>query len=178
MDIPTKKIISSYALSSSAQSSVIQPKNIQEIENCLKYAKKNKLKIAIMGSGNSWTDVFLATDQLIVDLSHFDQINSFDKENGIVNVQSGVKIGNLLAKLMPENFTLIGLSGSVTDTIGGMLSSNVHGKDTWKEGNFGQNIIIYGNTQKRANGYYITIIFSNLSIPLCLSFHLSFYLSF
>ena len=143
MDIPTKKIISSYALSSSAQSSVIQPKNIQEIENCLKYAKKNKLKIAIMGSGNSWTDVFLATDQLIVDLSHFDQINSFDKENGIVNVQSGVKIGNLLAKLMPENFTLIGLSGSVTDTIGGMLSSNVHGKDTWKEGNFGQNIISF-----------------------------------
>ena len=143
MDIPTKKIISSYALSSSAQSSVIQPKNIQEIENCLKYAKKNKLKIAIMGSGNSWTDVFLATDQLIVDLSHFDQINSFDKENGIVNVQSGVKIGNLLAKLMPENFTLIGLSGSVTDTIGGMLASNVHGKDTWKEGNFGQNIISF-----------------------------------
>ena len=80
MNIPPKKIISSFALSSSAQSSVIQPKNIQEVENCLKYAKKNKLKIAIMGSGNSWTDVFLATDQLIVDLSHFDQINSSSLE--------------------------------------------------------------------------------------------------
>ena len=143
MKSPIKQTVFSYALTSNAQSSVIQPENIQEIENCLKYAKTNKLKIAIMGAGNSWTDVFLATDQLIIDLSHFDQINSFDKKNGIINVQSGVRIGNLLTKVMPENFTLVGLSGSVTDTIGGMLSSNVHGKDTWKEGNFSQNIISF-----------------------------------
>ena len=38
--------------------------------------------------------------------------------------------------IMPKNWGLVGLSGSVTDLVGGMLSSNTHGKDTWKNGNF------------------------------------------
>ena len=143
MKSPIKQNISSYALTTTVQSSVLQPETIDDIENCLKYAKQNKLKIALMGTGNSWTDVFLSSHQLIIDLSNFDQINSYDEKNGIINVQCGIKIGNLLKKIMPENFTLTGLSGSVTDTIGGMLSSNVHGKDSWKEGNFGQNIISF-----------------------------------
>ena len=44
---------------------------------------------------------------------------------------------------MPQNWILVGLSGSVNDAIGGMLSTNVHGKDSWKNGNFSQNIISF-----------------------------------
>ena len=44
---------------------------------------------------------------------------------------------------MPHNWILVGLSGSVTDVIGGMLATNVHGKDSWKNGNFSQNVISF-----------------------------------
>ena len=119
------------------------PQNLTELQECLEIAKKQNLKIAIKAGGNSYSDVFLASNHLIIDISNIDSILSFDSENGFVIVESGVRIGNLLKMIMPKNWGLVGLSGSVTDLIGGMLSSNTHGKDTWKNGNFSKNILSF-----------------------------------
>ena len=119
------------------------PQNLIELQECLEIAKKQNLKIAIKAGGNSYSDVFLASNHLIIDISNIDSILSFDSENGFVIVESGVRIGNLLKMIMPKNWGLVGLSGSVTDLIGGMLSSNTHGKDTWKNGNFSKNILSF-----------------------------------
>ena len=64
-----------------------------------------------------------------------------DAENGIIEVESGLRIGNLLSIILPKNWNVVGLSGSLHDTIGGMISGNTHGKDSWKNGNFGHNVV-------------------------------------
>ena len=64
-------------------------------------------------------------------------------ENGIIIVEPGLRIGDLLGVIMPHNWVLVGLSGSIDDVVGGVLSTNTHGKDTWKNGNFSQNIVSF-----------------------------------
>ena len=132
-----------FNLTKSVNTVSISPQNLTELQECLEIAKKQNLKIAIKAGGNSYSDVFLTSSHLIIDISNIDSILSFDSENGFVVVEPGVRIGNLLRMIMPKNWGLVGLSGSVTDLVGGMLSSNTHGKDTWKNGNFSQNVLSF-----------------------------------
>ena len=142
MEQPKQKIVTGFSLFKSANTLVATPKSLDDLIKYIDFAKQRNFKIAIQGGGNSYSDVFF-NDQLVIDTSHLNSIKSFDSENGQITVEPGVRIGDLLDIIMPHNWILVGLSGSVNDVIGGMLSTNVHGKDSWKNGNFSQNIISF-----------------------------------
>ena len=141
MKPPQKQIITSWNLHESAKMSVVTPNNFDELVDCINFAKKNNLKITIKGGGNSFSDVGLYDEQLLIDFKNLNSIRTFDTKNGIVQVEAGLIIRNLLSTILPKNWTIVGLSGSLNDTIGGMISGNTHGKDSWKYGNFGNNVI-------------------------------------
>ena len=142
MEQPKQKIVTGFGLFKSVNTLVATPKNLDDLAKCIDFAKQKKFKIAIQGGGNSYSDVFF-NNQLVIDTKQLNSIKSFDSENGQITVEPGVRIGDLLDIIMPHNWILVGLSGSVNDVIGGMLSTNVHGKDSWKNGNFSQNIISF-----------------------------------
>ena len=142
MEQPKQKIVTGFGLFKSVNTLVATPKNLDDLTKCIDFAKQQKFKIAIQGGGNSYSDVFF-NNQLVIDTSHLNAIKSFDSENGQITVEPGVRIGDLLNVIMPHNWILVGLSGSVNDAIGGMLSTNVHGKDSWNNGNFSQNVISF-----------------------------------
>ena len=138
---PQKQVITSWNLHESAKMFVVTPNNYDELLSCIDFAKKNNLKIAIKGGGNSFSGVNQYNEQLLVDVKNLNSIKMFDAENGIIEVESGLRIGNLLSIILPKNWNVVGLSGSLHDTIGGMISGNTHGKDSWKNGNFGHNVV-------------------------------------
>ena len=142
MEQPKQKIVTGFGLFKSVNTLVATPKNLDDLAKCIDFAKQKKFKIAIQGGGNSYSDVFF-NNQLVIDTKQQNSKKSFDSENGQITVEPGVRIGDLLDIIMPHNWILVGLSGSVNDVIGGMLSTNVHGKDSWKNGNFSQNIISF-----------------------------------
>ena len=142
MESLKEKTITGFGLFKSVETSVVTPKNIEDVEQSIEFAKNKKYKIAIQGGGNSYSDVFF-NNNLVVDTKNLNSIKSFDTEQGIITVEPGLRIGDLLEKIMPYNWTLVGLSGSVNDAIGGMLSTNVHGKDSWKNGNFDENVVSF-----------------------------------
>jgi decaprenylphospho-beta-D-ribofuranose 2-oxidase len=73
-------------------------------------------------------------------MGDMNKVLKFDPENAKLTVQAGVSICDILRIIVPAGFYLTGLSGSYTDTIGGMISSNCHGKDSWRHGNVGNNV--------------------------------------
>ena len=141
MNLPKLTTITCWGLTKSVNAYIMKPKNITELQQCLVIGKNHSLQIAIKAGGNSYADVFMNSNQLLIDISNFKSIKHFDVENGIVIVESGVRVGDLLEKILPKNWCLVGLSGSINDQVGGMISSNTHGKDSWSQGNFSQNII-------------------------------------
>ena len=135
--------VTCWGLTKSIKSFILKPKNFDEVKQCIEIAEKNDLQISIRGGGNSYTDVFMNTNQIMIDTSNLTSIKKFDVHKGEITVEAGIQIGELLKKIMPNNWSLVALSGSANDRIGGMMSSNTHGKDTWSEGNFSQNIISF-----------------------------------
>ena len=140
MKPPQEQIITSWNLHESAKMYVVTPDNSEQLIDYIDFAKKNNLKIIIKGGGNSFSDVGLYEKQLLLDTKNLNSIKFFDSINGIIQVESGVIISNLLSIILPKNWNVIGLSGSLSDTVGGMISGNTHGKDSWKYGNFGNNV--------------------------------------
>ena len=135
-----EKIISSYGLLT-ARSYLCRPSSYEEIIECIKYAKANGLKINPAGSKLSFSDVCLLNGQISLDLTRLNKILHFDKEKAQITVQSGALTSQILATIMPEGFTLIGLTGSLGNTVGGDIANDVNGKDSWRNGHFGENVI-------------------------------------
>ena len=91
MKPPQKQIITSWNLHESAKMSVVTPNNFDELVDCINFAKKNNLKITIKGGGNSFSDVGLYDEQLLIDFKNLNSIRTFDTKNGIVQVEAGYK---------------------------------------------------------------------------------------
>ena len=131
------KTISNWQGSSSSHVKLIEIRSIDDIKSSLSYAKEFGLSIAIKGGGCSYSDVFLNNDGIVLDLTNFNKILSFDKANLIIEVESGATLDRLLDLLLPQGFTLPIVPGVRFPCVGGVLGNNVHGKNCFKEGNFG-----------------------------------------
>lgn len=135
-----KQVLSSYGLLQ-ATSYVCRPKNYDEVLTCIAYAKQHGFKICPSGSRLSFSNVCLADKQIAMDLRDLNTLLQFNEEKKEVTVQAGMLTAKLLAIIMPRGFTLVSLSGSLGNTIAGDISNDVNGKDGFKHGNFGANVV-------------------------------------
>ncbi|MDJ0785243.1 MAG: FAD-binding oxidoreductase [Myxococcota bacterium] len=137
---PEPELVTTYGYTRSGTAIVARPLGREDLEACLAFARERDLSLVPAGGRNSFGDVFLRTGHLVVDLSGLDRVLDFDREAGRVVVEAGVRIPDLLARIMPEGFFLCGLSGSLWNTVGGNVGANIHGKDSWRDGNFVENV--------------------------------------
>jgi decaprenylphospho-beta-D-ribofuranose 2-oxidase len=140
LNISKKTKVSSWGYGYSANSMIFSPNDQNELLDIIDFAKKENLQIALRGGANSFGDVFLANNNLIVDLSKFNTIKNFDRTEGTIVVEGGALIREILQKIMPQGWFLSGVSGSIDNTVAGSIAANVHGKDSWRWGNFGSTI--------------------------------------
>jgi decaprenylphospho-beta-D-ribofuranose 2-oxidase len=140
MEFSEKTKISSYGLIQ-VESFVDYSKSYEDVATAIIKAQKKGLKICPFGSSLSFSNVGLVSNQLALGLKNLNKILSLDIEKKEITVQGGVKVPEILKQILPLGFTLIGLTGSLGNTVAGNISSDTNGKDCWKNGNFGKNII-------------------------------------
>ena len=90
------------------------PKNIEE----LKILIKND--VIVRGLGRSYGDSSLQPNSTII-TSELNKILYFDKRNGIIEVESGISIKNLIKEIVKNGWFLPVTPGSKNITIGGMV---------------------------------------------------------
>lgn len=137
---PVLETVTTYGYTKSVVAEVVRPTTVDEARAALSLARGRGLSVATAGGRNSFGDVFQLDGQLVVDLSGLDTIHRFDPKTGVLVVGAGVRIPAILAQVMPAGWFLCGLSGSLWNTVGGNLGSNIQGKDSWRYGNFVENV--------------------------------------
>jgi FAD/FMN-containing dehydrogenase len=150
MEMFEKGKFSSYGLIH-VESFSYSPSNYEDIAIALHEAKNKSLKVCLKGSSLSFSNVCLISNQLSLGINSFNKILSIDIDKKEITVQGGTKIPEILKQILPLGFTLIGLTGSLGNTVAGNISSDTNGKDCWKNGNFGKNIksmkVMLANTE-------------------------------
>ncbi len=117
------------------------PKNTKDILKIIDYAKKYRKKILPIGSGLSWYDTIFNTGNIIIDLSNYKKKFFFNKKKGELIISSQFKIKDIISRLNNFGWSLYSIPGGGEVTIGGCIGNDVHGKDSFKYGNFSQSII-------------------------------------
>src|ERR1043165_1077533 len=136
---PEQKV-SSYGLIE-VRSQVCTPRTYDDVVACIQYARNIVFKICPAGARLSFSNVCLIDKQISLNMRMLNQLVSLDVEKGEVTVQAGMLTTHLLAVIMPLGYTLVGLTGSLGNTIGGEIGNDVNGKDSWHAGNFGSNVL-------------------------------------
>lgn len=120
---------------------ISQPKNTDEIFDCVRNAKINSLQICPFGAPIASSNVSTITKQIILDLTKLDKIVEFDWNKSVITVQPGTRISTILRLVLPLNLTLVSITGFMKNTVVGNISNDVNGKDAWKNGNFSENVV-------------------------------------
>ena len=126
--------LSGWARNKFIASKVHSPKNLSELKNI----RKNR--VIARGMGRSYGDSAIQPKCTIL-TTNLKKIITFDKKKGVINVESGITIKELLETTIPNNWILPVIPGSKYITIGGMVASDVHGKNHHKDGTFCKHLL-------------------------------------
>ena len=109
-----------------------------------KFDKRKKLKNIIKdhdalipyGNGRSYGDSALSSN--IINVRPKDYFIDFDEENGLLHVQAGVLLSEILESFVPRGWFLKVTPGTKLITVGGAIASDIHGKNHHVEGCFSE----------------------------------------
>lgn len=120
---------------------IIQPRNSEDIHNAFQLAKKQGLTVTARGAGRSYNDAALNGGGIVLDLSAMNLIQEWNPATGVVRGEPGVTLEQLWQKVEPDGWWPPVVSGTMRTTLGGCLSANIHGKNNFKMGTFGEHVI-------------------------------------
>lgn len=90
------------------------------------------------GHGLSYSDSCVHDQSIVIDMSRFNHLLSFDDQSGIAVCQSSVTFSDLL--LIHRDFIPPVLPGTLQATLGGGIAHDIHGKNNPHQGNLGDHI--------------------------------------
>ena len=88
------------------------------------------------GNGRSYGDSALSSN--IINVKPKDYFIDFDEEQGLLHVQAGVLLSEILESFVPRGWFLKVTPGTKLITVGGAIASDVHGKNHHVEGCFSE----------------------------------------
>ena len=91
--------------------------------------------------GQSYGDVCLNENGILLDTQHLDHFIEYDKEKGILRCDAGVTFENILQLIIHHNWFLPVTPGTKHISVGGAIANDVHGKNHHKAGTFGRYVI-------------------------------------
>ncbi|MHA6555910.1 FAD-binding oxidoreductase, partial [Corynebacterium pyruviciproducens] len=97
--------------------------------------------IIARGMGRSYGDPAQNAGGIVVDMTGLNTIHSIDTATGIVDVDGGVTLDQLMKAALPYGLWVPVLPGTRQVTIGGAIGPDIHGKNHHSAGSFGNHVV-------------------------------------
>ena len=108
---------------------VVQGQEEEALVEAIRTAKEKDLKISVAGSRHSQGGHTFYKDSVWLDMSEYNKILEIDENEKTITVQSGTTWKQIQDSINPYNLSIKVMQSSNIFTVGGSLSSNVHGRD-------------------------------------------------
>lgn len=114
---------------------IVQPDSVKSVQEIIQQAKRENRAISIAGGRHAMGGQQFGKDTILIDTNKLNRILDFDRKNGIINVQAGIRWPQLMLYLeesqrgqWPQWSIKQKQTGADQLTIGGALSANIHGR--------------------------------------------------
>ncbi len=91
------------------------------------------------GNGRSYGDASL-NPTATLDMRRHNRVLAFDPTTGLITCEAGVMLADLVACFVAQGFFPPVTPGTRHVTVGGMIASDVHGKNHHRDGSFGAHL--------------------------------------
>ena len=116
------------------------PQHRDEAVSALAEPRRDGETVLAMGLGRSYGDSGLNPDHRLIDMTAMDRLMAFDPETGVLRVEAGASLWDVIAFAAPRGFFLPTTPGTRFVTIGGAIANDVHGKNHHSAGAFGRHV--------------------------------------
>jgi decaprenylphospho-beta-D-ribofuranose 2-oxidase len=104
-------------------------------------ARNGRKDLISRGLGRSYGDSALASR--VVQSKRLDRFLAFDETTGTLTCEAGVSLSDILHVFVPKGWFVSVTPGTKYVTVGGAISSDVHGKNHHKEGTFSDHTVSF-----------------------------------
>jgi FAD/FMN-containing dehydrogenase len=87
------------------------------------------------GNGRAYGDSAIGAPTT-VHMRHFNKMLAFDANTGLLEAESGVLLGDIIAAFLPRGWFPLVVPGTKFVTLGGAIAADVHGKNHHRDGSF------------------------------------------
>ena len=133
-----RKVLDGFGRAVLASSRYAVPESADEVVALVKQARSEGLTVTFRGSGRSYGDASLNGDGLVIDGTKMNRMLAWDPVKGIAEVEGGLTIEGLWRRTITDGYWPHVVPGTMFPTMGGCLSMNIHGKNNFKAGPFGE----------------------------------------
>ena len=118
-----------------------RPRSAAEAAELLRFAAADGRRLCLRGAGRSYGDAAVHSCGDVLDMTGMDRIRAFDAERGTLVAEPGVTIEQLWRTVLPRGWWPAVVPGTMRPTLGGCVAMNIHGKNHYRVGGFGEHVL-------------------------------------
>lgn len=143
MTLPLARMarLSGYGMTSAADSFLYRPSTVNEIKAVFEIARQAGRKVVLRGAGRSYGDAAIGAECVALDVSRMDGVISWDPALGILEAGPGLTIEGIWRHCLEDGWWPPVVSGTMFPTLAGALAMNIHGKNNFRVGTFGEHVM-------------------------------------
>ncbi len=122
---------------------VWRPSTIDQLLEVFKLARESGRHVTVRGAGRSYGDASIGSENIILDMTRMNRILEWDPTTGIVRCEAGATIEQLWKYCISDGWWPPVVSGTMFPTLGGVVGMNIHGKNNFKVGPFGEHVLAF-----------------------------------
>ena len=127
-----------FGMAVGGKARVLRPSTAEQVAEAFADARAKGMSLALRGAGCSYGDAATSVGGHVLDLSRMNRIFAFDPATGVADVEPGVTLRDLWRRSITHGFWPRVVTGTMAVSIGGAASMNVHGKNNYALGSFGE----------------------------------------
>jgi len=135
------RVLDGFGGSVRSASRSVSPATIDEMAAVFRAARAEGFRVSFRGAGRSYGDASLNSGGLAIDGRAMRRILSFDPQAGIVEAEGGASIAEVWRRTLPEGCWPAVVPGTMFPTLAGCVAMNIHGKNCFKVGPFGEHVL-------------------------------------
>jgi decaprenylphospho-beta-D-ribofuranose 2-oxidase len=128
-------VLSGWGRYPQVETEIINPRTSDAIRSVTQQADGGVAR----GNGRAYGDAAIGTRQTFF-IGRCDRIRAFDAASGLVTVEAGALLSDLIATFGPRGFLPAVVPGTKYVSVGGAIASDVHGKNHHRDGGFGRHV--------------------------------------
>ncbi|HKS71383.1 MAG TPA: FAD-binding oxidoreductase, partial [Ktedonobacterales bacterium] len=141
LDVGVAETLEGYGMRNRGRCRVVRPRTPEEIAAVFEAAARAGETVGLRGGGCSYGDAALNSGHVLLDLSRMNRVVAWDPQVGELTVEPGVTIAQVWQTTLADGWWPPVVPGTMAVTIGGAASANIHGKNNWRDGSFGEHIV-------------------------------------